>query len=203
MVFDLNIFDYLGEKILRKENINDFKNVYFAGNLDKNKSKFLYSEEMSKLGFNMILFGPNFINDQIKKKDILYKGSFKPEDLARQFHEGFGLIWDGTSIDECNGESGEYLQYNNPHKASLYLSSGLPVIIWRKAALAEFIEKNKVGLLIDSLSDIDKIFDKITKTEYKQLLYNVKRLQERLLSGNYTKEVIKEVEKMYESRILK
>ena len=58
--------------------------------------------------------------------------------------QNFGLVWDGTSLDGCNGRYGEYLKFNNPHKTSLYLSCGIPVIIWKEAALADFVEEHKV-----------------------------------------------------------
>ena len=62
------------------------------------------------------------------------------------------------SSETCKGSFGEYLRINNPHKTSLYLASGIPVIIWSKAALAEFIEKNKCGITVDSLYEIaDKL----------------------------------------------
>lgn len=70
-------------------------------------------------------------------------------------------MWDGDGINGCSGNTGEYLRYNNPHKLSLYMVSGLPVVIWSKAAEAEFVINNKVGVVVDDINDFNDVFDKI------------------------------------------
>lgn len=184
-IVNIEIFDYLSENIEKNVEVSDFKKVYFAGNLDKNKSKFLYLDEVKNLDFTFKLYGPNFeVNSN--SKNLIYEGCFTPEELVHKFENGFGLIWDGTSIVECDGINGEYLKYNNPHKTSLYLSSGLPVIIWSKAALADFIYKNKVGIKVNSLNEIEDIITNMTFEEYKLLKKNAEKLQHRLLNGEFT-----------------
>ena len=54
----------------------------------------------------------------------------------------FGLVWDGISVETCAGVYGEYLKVNNPHKTSLYLASGIPVIIWKEAAWLSLLNAN-------------------------------------------------------------
>lgn len=70
-------------------------------------------------------------------------------------------MWDGDGINGCSGNTGEYLRYNNPHKLSLYMVSGLPVVIWSKAAEAEFVINNNVGVVVDDINDFNDVFDKI------------------------------------------
>ena len=82
----------------------------------------------------------------------------------------FGLVWDGMSSETCKGSFGEYLRINNPHKTSLYLASGIPVIIWSKAALAEFIEKNKCGIRHERIR-----FSKKRSHKRKKMIKKVKR----------------------------
>ena len=184
-IVNIEIFDYLSEHIEKNTYMSNFKSVYFAGNLDENKSKFIYLDEIKKLGFTFKLYGPNF-NVKSNTKNLIYEGCFSPEELVYKFESGFGLIWDGTSIDECDGINGEYLKYNNPHKTSLYLSSGLPVIIWSKAAMADFICKNKVGVKVNSLTEIENILKNMTLEEYKLLKKNAEKLQQQLLNGEFT-----------------
>ena len=38
----------------------------------------------------------------------------------------------------------DYLRINNPHKTSLYLACGIPIITWNKAAIAQYVRK-KLG----------------------------------------------------------
>ncbi|OOM16543.1 hypothetical protein [Clostridium saccharobutylicum] len=184
-IVELEIFDYLNDKKKNDFTIDgDFKSVYFAGNLDRKKSEFLYKDEFKNVDFNLILFGPNY-NSNIKNNKIIYKGVFSPEDLSNEFKEGFGLIWDGESASTCAGYTGQYLRYNNPHKTSLYISSGLPIIIWEKAALADFVEENDIGFKIKSLNDISEILDKTTLEQYTKFKDNTKKIQEKLLNGYF------------------
>ena len=49
-------------------------------------------------------------------KDIKYYGAFPPEQLPYVMQGAWGLVWDGTSSNTCEGVFGEYLRINNPHK---------------------------------------------------------------------------------------
>ena len=130
-----------------------------------------------------VLYGPNYTGK--KDGNITYKGSFPPDDLPFVLEGGFGLVWDGISSETCAGVWGEYLKYNNPHKTSLYLASGLPLVIWEKAALADFVVKNGCGITVASLFDIPEAINKVTKDEYEAMLRNTKEVSEKLDSGYF------------------
>lgn len=116
---------------------------------------------------------------------MIWHGSFKPEDLPSELKGDFGLVWDGTSAETCAGNTGEYLKYNNPHKTSLYLASGMPVIVWRQAAIADFVLENGVGIAVDSLYGLDHVIANISDEEYRTMCENVNRIGEKLRSGYY------------------
>ena len=136
----LKIFDYLIDSKPSDSNVKFERSISIAGNLDIKKSA--YISQLGKLGVVVNLYGPNFSHLLEKYKEIKYHGSFPASDIPNHLNSGFGLVWDGNSIDSCSGDFGEYLQYNNPHKLSLYLASGIPVVIWDKAAEAEFVKQN-------------------------------------------------------------
>ena len=148
----LKIFDYLMDKEATSKNVIFERAISIAGNLDINKSA--YIAQLGKLGITIHLYGPNFSHSLEQYKDIQYHGSFPASDIPNQLNSGFGLVWDGNSIDTCSGDFGEYLQYNNPHKLSLYLASGIPVVIWDKAAEADFVRKHNLGICVSSLSEL-------------------------------------------------
>lgn len=185
---ELQIFDYLiGDGVKQYDPLKEEKySCIIAGNLDKNKSSYVYDLPRN---VEFELYGPNYSGDS--SETIHYHGSYPPEELPYELKGSFGLVWDGTSSETCEGVYGEYLKVNNPHKTSLYLASGIPVIIWKQAALAEFVEKNKVGVTIDSLKDLDRVFEKISRDEYKAMLEATKKISEKLKSGYYTMEAIK------------
>lgn len=116
---------------------------------------------MPEIACKFYLYGPNYGLEE--SDNITYGGVLSPEQVPEVLTKGFGLIWDGNTIETCKGGTGEYLRYNNPHKLSLYLSSGLPVIIWKDAAEAKFVCENGVGYTIDSLREIPELMEKFLK----------------------------------------
>lgn len=184
----LKIFDYLmPEKFKPFEAHESFKSVIIAGNLSRNKSAYVYSLP-EKPDFEM--YGINFEGEYAD--NIHYHGSFLPDELPFYLKGGFGLVWDGDSSETCSGVWGEYLQYNNPHKTSLYLSCGIPVVIWSKAALADYVLKNKAGIVVDSLYDIDSVLSEMTFEEYAELKHNAEKLSPVLRNGLNTKRAVEE-----------
>lgn len=181
----LNIFDYIMPQ--RNRTIHFSDKVIIAGNLDISKSRYLC--ELKSLKSNFILYGPNYDN-RIAGNNICYKGSFPPEELPSHINQGFGLIWDGVSIDTCSGNYGNYLRYNNPHKLSLFISSGIPVFIWKEAAEASFVVNNGLGFSISSLKDIDNILKEIDLSLYNKLLKNVDGFASQLVNGENTKNAL-------------
>ncbi len=121
------------------------------------------------------------------------KGFMLPNKLIGEAEGDFGLVWDGDSVDSCSGDWGEYLKVNTPHKISLYIRCGLPVIVWREAAMAGFIEENGIGISIDSLRDIEGVYERMTQDEYEQMCDNVRRVSDLMSEGGYFSRAISEV----------
>ena len=108
---------------------------------------------------------------------------------------GFGLVWDGDSSDTCSGMYGEYLKINNPHKASLYLASNFPIIVWRQSALADFVRNNNCGILVNSLFEILESLESMSEDEYQELVKNSKRIGEKIRQGYYLKAALEKCER--------
>lgn len=186
-VITLEIFDYLinGFDLKRLKGKRRTNPVIIAGNLRRHKAQYVYQLPET---YNYNLYGVDY-DGKINNR-IVYHGSYAPEELPYVLEGGFGLVWDGESVDTCSGVYGEYLKINNPHKTSLYLASGIPVMIWSKAALANFVKKYNVGITIESLNDLNKVVGKITEQEYETMLNNVNEISKKLRSGFFTKKAI-------------
>ena len=189
---DLEIFDYLiskeiDEKKLEKPILKK-NSIVIAGNLSREKSAYVYSLP-TNLDFE--LYGVNYNENQ--SKNINYNGSYMADELPFFLNGKYGLVWDGTSIETCEGGYGKYLMYNNPHKVSLYLVSEIPILIWEKAALADFIIEKKIGITINSLNDINEKLKKITEEEYNIMKKNTILYSKKLREGFYLKTVIKNI----------
>lgn len=179
----LDIWDYDNPQPFNKK-FQYNKTICYAGNLIK-------SEFLSKLSskYNLYVFGPN--SNSAFSSSIVYEGEYSPQELPKHLNYNFGLIWDGNSVDSCEGSYGQYLRYNDPHKTSLYLSTGLPIIVWKDAAIAEFIEKNKVGKTISNLDDLDQLLDSISEEEFIQMKKNAFMIGKKMREGFYINKAFK------------
>ena len=130
------------------------------------------------------------------RDNVVYNGSFSPEELVSHLEGSFGLVWDGISAETCAGAFGEYLRINNPHKLSLYLAAGLPVIIWKEAALAPFVAENKVGFAVSSLYEIRDVVDRLPDNEYQTMKENAKQIGLHLRKGQYLLTALSKVEEI-------
>lgn len=187
----INLFDYYSEdeqldveKIAKEQNT-----IIFAGNLMKSEfiGPLINSEIDKRIKYRLYGFRGN--RDFSKNSQIEYAGFFKPEHTAT-IHGGWGLVWDGDSIDTCSGELGEYLRYNLSHKISLYLCAGIPIILWSKSSIAEWTIKNKVGFCVDSLSDIPNKIAALSEEEYREMITNARNIGLKLREGYYLKHAI-------------
>lgn len=182
-MISLEVFDYLDSKIIDHK-VSD--NIIFAGNL--NKAQFL---KKLKINSKINIFGPN--RSKVYPKNINYIGMYLPDELINHIQGSFGLIWDGASINGCNGVYGNYEKYNSPHKLSLYLSTGMPVIVWKKAAISDFVKKNNIGISVDSLKDLDTILSDLDNSKYLKLKENAEKVGQKIRMGYYTTQSVKKM----------
>lgn len=194
-LIELGIFDYGYEpdKKIKKDEA-DGADVVVAGNLEKQKCPYIYKLFKLDNPVKINLYGVNFEGDKKKSEYVNYCGAFPSEKIPAIMNGRFGLVWDGDSTDECNGDTGNYLRYNNPHKTSLYLVAGIPVIIWEKAALAGFIKENELGITVGSLEEIRDRLSDISDAEYDRMKKNAAEMSIRLRQGYYIKRALKECE---------
>ncbi len=191
-LIELSIFDYMvSETALQNSHETEHQRtqpIVIAGNLSKWKAAYL-SELPGDCEFN--LYGIGFSGSA--KPNIHYQGSFMPDDLPKKMHGSFGLVWDGDSAKTCSGKTGEYLRFNNPHKTSLYLACGIPVIIWEQAAMADFILKNHCGITVKALEDISGRIRQMTDERYAALKRNAEKIGIRLRAGYYLKRAMHDI----------
>ena len=189
-IVSLEIFDYLIPQYEVKKT-HEKDTILLAGNFDIKKTK--YARQLPKSP-NFSVYGINF-EEKNPPQNVHYNGAFTPEELPYYLQGGFGLVWDGDSPYTCSGMFGEYLKMNNPHKASLYLASGFPIIVWRQSALANFVKKNNCGILVDSLFEIAERLDSISNEEYEELIKNSKKIGDNVRNGYYLKIALEKCER--------
>ena len=185
----LEIFDYLIPNFEEKTAHQKDQPIIVAGNLNPTKSGYLY-DLPEQPAYN--LYGVGY-DESRALKNTTYFGSFMPDDLPAALEGSFGLVWDGDSSETCQGSYGNYLRFNNSHKASLYLASGFPVVVWKESALAHFILEKSCGIAVTSLHDLEAVLQNLSEKEYADLSENARRIGKDLREGYYLRSALKKL----------
>ena len=186
-IVSLGIFDYLIPNFQEKNGLSKNQPIIVAGNLEQEKAGYLYSLP-AEPAYN--LYGVGFDESRALENET-YFGSFLPDGLPAALKGGFGLVWDGDSAETCSGVFGEYLRYNNSHKASLYLASGFPLVVWKQSALSHFVLEKGCGIAVESLHDLKEAIDNLSDADYQDLVNNAKRIGQDIRDGYYLKTALK------------
>ena len=198
----LKMFDYLGtqdeKSEEKKRETHPTENpekemtadtIAFAGNLEKSPfiDQLLAENNPQNLKFALYGIRPS---EQIQKSGF-YRGVESADRLPDVLDGNYGLVWDGQSLEEGKEAAGRYLQYNCPHKYSLYMAAGIPVIIGKHSAMAEFTELEQLGITIGDLRELQERVAEVTPEDYRKMKENVMRIRERVRRGIYLKDALK------------
>ena len=96
-------------------------------------------------------------------KNVLEMGWMEPDALLLELAKGgFGLLWYGDDFWR------QYMGYNNSMKLSTYLAAGIPVIVPQGISNQYLIEKNRLGIVVNSLEEAVERVKDITEQEYQE-----------------------------------
>lgn len=182
-IFSIDVFDYPLSGSLQPRQLS--ASACYAGNIAK--AGFVYSLGMVK-GCRFYVYGAGY--DAAKNQQaFVHKGIIQPAELPSALDGSFGLVWDGDHLEQCD----EYLRWNNPHKFSLYLAAGLPVIVWRESALADFVQQQHIGFTINSISEIPGKIKAISAIEYETMNRQAMQLGEKIRQGFFLSTVMDKI----------
>ena len=193
----LGLFDYrsaskCSEEVTERELIK----VVYAGALSMKKNSFLIELSKTLNHWQLLVCGnKEGLQGLQNNPQITYQGFVPSEEFIKHIDADFGLVWDGDSLDGCSGEYGQYLKWNSPHKVSFYLRAGLPLIIWKEAAVAPIIEKAGAGITISSMEELDKILKALTLEDYQKMKANTVIMANRLNEGYFLHQALEEFNK--------
>ena len=187
-MFSVGVMDYLCEDPLGDEpceRVGKEKPVIYAGHLTSEKSTFEYDLPE---GFRCNLYGSDYTGPV--SDDVRYMGVFDPMTLMNVMEGSFGLVWEGDSCSGCSGAYGDYLTFNNPHKIALYIASGIPVIVWSGAAMADFVRKENCGLIVDDLYCVPEMISDLSDDEYENMRLNACRVGRSMREGRHIRQAV-------------
>ena len=183
----LGLFDYRSaskcpEEAAEREQVK----VVYAGALSMKKNSFLVELSKTLNHWQLLVCGNKDGLQGLQNNPLItYQGFVPSEEFIKHIDADFGLVWDGDSLDGCSGEYGQYLKWNSPHKVSFYLRAGLPLIIWKEAAVAPIIEEAGAGITISSLEELDAILANLTSEEKKEMKKQAVNLAQKLNKGGF------------------
>lgn len=152
------------------------KEIHFAGN----PSKFLFPQEWS---FDVPL--KVYTAEPCTGKNAQSMGWMESSSLLLELTKGgFGLVWYGDEYWH------QYMQYNNTFKLSTYLAAGIPVIVPRGISNQYIIEKNHLGLVVDSLDEAVEQVGNMEEAEYQEYVRHVKNFVPLIRNGYFTKKFL-------------
>ncbi len=158
--------------------------LYVIGRLGPDKAAYLYA--LDGLTLPVRAYGNGCVVERLPA-GVTWQGVLDMDRPALPARDGFGVMWDGTSADALEGDMGTYLHYNSPHKFSMYVALGLPVIVPRSAALSGLVEREGLGLLCDSIAEGAAAAAACPPERWQQMARATERLRARLLSGAQTR----------------
>jgi hypothetical protein len=191
---NMNMWDYVCDRpmLAAKPSLQAMR-VIFAGSLAPDKSSFIYKlSAISSVAFD--LYGEGFDAKSGTVCNVRYLGRFAPKNPPFSADGALGLVWDGADVNACQGNFGAYLAFNTPHKASMYLATGLPVVIWRGAALAPMIASHGAGILIESLHELPAVFEGMTVERYTALAEGARQLGQKIRNGLYLSAAVQSID---------
>lgn len=183
----LGLFDYRSEskcpeEVTEREQVK----VVYAGALSMKKNSFLVELSKTLSHWQLLVCGNKEGLQGLQNNPLItYQGFVPSEEFIKHIDADFGLVWDGDSLDGCSGEYGQYLKWNSPHKVSFYLRTGLPLIIWKEAAVAPIIEEAGAGITISSLKELDGKLANLTPEQKKEMKKQAVNLAQKLNKGGF------------------
>jgi hypothetical protein len=192
-ILSLDLFDYpcpAFEPVVRQQS----PAICIAANFAK--AGFVYRLPERGTDLAVHLYGPNLNTAAFSSANnhIHFEGVHPPQQLPALLKGSFGLVWDGDDIETCAGNTGNYLRYNSPHKASLYLAAGLPLIVWEESAIAGYVVDKGIGILISSLTELYQKIEALSETDYQLMLGRIRPVRTKIIEGGYLRDILQAAE---------
>jgi hypothetical protein len=198
-IAEIRFFDFLTTPVNRPR--KKAPQIVFAGNLAK--SPFIqHLEQLAGPCPNttFFIYGPDYPAQLPFPKNAVNKGIFPPYEIVHHLEGSFGLVWDGPHMATCSGIFGDYLAYNSPHKLSLYIMAGIPLIVPKMSASAGLVEQYGIGCTINRLADIETVINTISDAAYEAMVENTRSLADDISKGKRLQQALHQLEKtLYEN----
>ena len=154
----------------------------------------------------LTIYGQTLPNSSISSS-VTFRSIDTLEELPYRLKGGFGLVDIPEMYDSIKEKPNLSRKYANPMSMSIFLASGIPLVVLEDSPYAAWVLKNKIGIVVPNLSSIATIIEKMTEADYQIMLESVIRIQGAVASGLFTKRAllnaIRTLELGYEDNVYK
>lgn len=120
-----------------------------------------------------------------QRQNMHYMDNVSPGELVSTLSMGgFGLVW----YQDADSRRG--MEYENSFELARYLAAGIPIIVPRGISNQTLIEKNHLGLVVDSIEEAVSAIEAVTEEEYQEYVRDVRQFACSLRGGYYTKKCL-------------
>ena len=164
----------LHEPIFKKE-------IYFAGNLSR------FPELKTWEGTIPLTVFTN--EEPFPLSNQVYIAGWKTDEemLLELSKGGFGLVW---STHQNEDQNLDYYSMNLSYKLSTYLAAGIPVIIPSTLSNSAFIVEQGLGLVADSLEEVNALVEQLSEETYIEMCRRVQYFSFLLSQGFFAKQFL-------------
>ena len=157
------------------------KSIYFAGNLSR------FTELQTWSGTVPLTIFSN--EDQFPTSEQVHIAGWKTDEemLLELSKGGFGLVW---STHQNEDQNLDYYSMNLSYKLSTYLAAGIPVIIPSTLSNSAFIVEQGLGLVADSLEEVNALVEQLSEETYIEMCRRVQYFSFLLSQGFFAKQFL-------------
>lgn len=159
----MELWPYLTNYVVKHRIEPNNNRIEYAGNLSRSNG--LFSKSLEGIE-HVDVWGKQVDRSNSEKTGLVVQhGAVHPDDLPARLYSGYGLVW---YVDR---KYQDYTKINVSHKASLYLSAKLPLIVSSSSYLSELVDKYKIGICVDRLDEIPEKL--LSRNDYCKYVNNI------------------------------
>ncbi|MEY8539003.1 sugar transferase [Lactococcus muris] len=115
----------------------------------------------------------------------VYHHPYMPDEqlLLELSRGGFGLVW-------MDDHDKDYQKLYCPYKLGAFLAAGIPVFVQRGIANQDLIERNGLGIVVDSLDEVTTIVRDMTEETYQKMVERVRAFNPLLRHGYFARRLL-------------
>lgn len=195
----INGFDYYVEGELKERKDREETDKYSVDYICDTRS----DEDYILSNFNRMRMKNYYVNYYSAKRgtggelapitDIRYLGKVDYKNVYKELSGDFGIVYPMCNTKLSDEKS---LKLFTSVEETIYILNGMPLIVFSDNPNASFIKKEGIGIVVNSLKDIDESLGRLSNRRYNEMRRKVNRIRDKYSRGFYIKRAMENLESM-------